>query len=374
VKNFKEEYHMSTVQEERAGIQSSDAGPARNLLSVVVPAYNEARVLPELHRRLRQVLDSLPIDSEIIYVNDGSIDDTISVIQKIREEDARVSILDLSRNFGKEIALTAGIDHAQGDAVVVIDADLQDPPELIPEFIKHWKQGYDVVYATRIAREGETAVKKATARAFYRLMQKVGRVRIPENTGDYRLLSRRSVNSLRQLREHHRFMKGLFAWIGYPQKSVPYQRDPRYAGKTKWNYWKLWNFAIEGITSFTTTPLKLATYLGLVTALGAFLYGSYFLLRTLLFGNPVPGYPSLLVTMLFIGGIQLVAIGIIGEYLGRMFNETKNRPLYFLKGYEPSASRRALEISSGPRQEKPPPEYEPRGFATETGRAQKKTG
>jgi len=289
-------------------------------------------------------------------VDDGSTDDTISVMQANRGEDARVIILDLSRNFGKEIALTAGIDHAQGDAVVLIDADLQDPPELIPDFITHWKEGYDVVYATRIAREGETVIKKATARAFYRLMQKVGRVRIPENTGDYRLLSRRSVDSLRQLREHHRFMKGLFAWIGYPQKSVPYQRDARYAGKTKWNYWKLWNFAIEGITSFTTTPLKLATYLGLVTALGAFLYGSYFLLRTLFLGNPVPGYPSLLVTMLFIGGIQLVAIGIIGEYLGRMFNETKNRPLYFLKGYEPSVSRRTSELSSRTQQKNTSPE------------------
>jgi glycosyltransferase involved in cell wall biosynthesis len=305
------------------------------------------------------VLELLPLDSEIIYVNDGSVDDSLSIMQGIREKDSRVSILDLSRNFGKEIALTAGLDYAQGDAVVVIDADLQDPPELMAEFVVHWKNGYDVVYATRIAREGETTIKKTTAHVFYRVMQKVGRVRIPENTGDYRLLSRRAVDSLRQLREHHRFMKGLFAWIGYPQKSVPYRRDPRYAGKTKWNYWKLWNFAIEGITSFTTTPLILATYLGLATAAGAFLYGSYFLIRTLILGNPVPGYPSLLVIVLFMGGIQLVAIGIIGEYLGRMFNETKNRPLYFLKGYEPSMSGRTPEICHGTQQKNARPEQKP---------------
>lgn len=313
------------------------------LLSVIIPAYNEEEGLPAFHQRLSGVLNSMHVDSEIVYVNDGSRDDTMAVLQAIREKDCRVAILDLSRNFGKEIAMTAGLDYAHGDAAVVIDADLQDPPELITQFLKQWQEGYDVVYAQRIAREGETATKKATARAFYRLMQKVGHIRIPENTGDYRLLSRRALESLKQLREQHRFMKGLFAWIGYPQRAVPYRRDPRYAGDTKWNYWKLWNFAIEGITSFTTTPLKLATYLGLCTALGSFLYGSYFLARTLLLGNPVPGYPSLLVIMLFLGGIQLVALGIIGEYLGRMFNETKNRPLYFLKGCQPSVSRRVPE-------------------------------
>jgi polyisoprenyl-phosphate glycosyltransferase len=316
----------------------------RILLSVVVPAYNEKEVLPVFHRRLSDVLDSMEVDIEIIYVNDGSTDNTISVLNTIREDDPRVAILDLSRNFGKEAAMTAGLDYAHGDAVVVIDADLQDPPELIPEFLKHWQKGYDVVYAQRIAREGETMMKRATARIFYRLMQKVGRVKIPEDTGDYRLLSRRAVESLKQLREQHRFMKGLFAWIGYPQKGVPYQRDPRYAGKTKWNYWRLWNFAIEGITSFTTTPLKLATYLGLFTATGAFVYGLYFIIKTLILGNPVPGYPSLLVIILFLGGVQLVALGIIGEYLGRMFNESKNRPLYFLKDYKPPSGKRKTSM------------------------------
>ena len=328
----------------------------KKLVSIVIPVFNEEGNLPVLYERLSAVLKMLATDYELLFVNDGSRDQSLALLKSYADRDAHIKIIDLSRNFGHQLAVTAGLDHCQGDCAVIIDADLQDPPELIPDFITHWKEGYDVVYATRIAREGETVIKKATARAFYRLMQKVGRVRIPENTGDYRLLSRRSVDSLRQLREHHRFMKGLFAWIGYPQKSVPYQRDARYAGKTKWNYWKLWNFAIEGITSFTTTPLKLATYLGLVTALGAFLYGSYFLLRTLFLGNPVPGYPSLLVTMLFIGGIQLVAIGIIGEYLGRMFNETKNRPLYFLKGYEPSVSRRTSELSSRTQQKNTSPE------------------
>lgn len=314
--------------------------PGHTLLSVVVPAYNEEEVLLEFHKRLSNVIDTMSIDAEIVYVNDGSNDNTLSVLQELREKDPRVAIVDLSRNFGKEIAMTAGLDHARGDAVVVIDADLQDPPELIPEFLKYWQEGYDVVYAQRIAREGETIIKKATAHAFYRIMQQVGRVRIPENTGDYRLLSRRALDSLKQLREQHRFMKGLFVWIGYPQKGVPYRRDPRHAGKTKWNYWRLWNFAIEGITSFTTTPLKLATYLGLSTATGAFLYGSYFFIRTLLLGNPVPGYSSLLVVMLFLGGIQLIGLGIIGEYVGRMFNESKQRPLYFLKGYEPPKFRK----------------------------------
>jgi glycosyltransferase involved in cell wall biosynthesis len=254
----------------------------------------------------------------------------------LQGNDPRITILDLSRNFGKEIALTAGLDYARGDAIVVIDADLQDPPQLIPELFAQLKEGYDVVYAKRIIREGETALKKFTARAFYYLMQKIGRVRIPENTGDFRILSRRAVDSLKQLRENNRFMKGLFTWIGYPQKEVLYRRDPRYAGKTKWNYWRLLNFAIDALTSFTTTPLKLSTYFGIITAIGSFIYSLIIISKTLLYGEAVKGYPSLMVVILFLGGIQLVAIGIIGEYLGRMFDESKNRPLYFLKGYEPS--------------------------------------
>ncbi|MFC0253655.1 glycosyltransferase family 2 protein [Massilia consociata] len=303
----------------------------RRSLSVVVPVYNEMEVLPEFHRRVCAVLATLDMNSQIIYVNDGSTDRTLEVIHELDARQAQVQLVDLSRNFGKEIALTAGLDHADSDAVIVIDADLQDPPELIPELVSHWLDGYDVVYAKRTQRDGEGVVKRATAFLFYRLMQKISRVAIPEDTGDFRLLSRRAVDAIKQLREQHRFMKGLFAWIGYPQKAVPYRRAGRFAGTTKWNYWKLWNFALEGITSFTGEPLKVATYAGLTSALVALTYGAYFAVRTLLYGNPVPGYPSLVVIILFLGGVQLLSIGIIGEYLARLFDESKKRPLYFLK-------------------------------------------
>lgn len=310
----------------------------RALLSIVVPVYNEEENVAEFYQRTMRVLDGLPFRSEIVYVNDGSTDNTSQVLYTLKRDDARVAIVDLSRNFGKEIALSAGLDYAGGDAVIVIDADLQDPPELIPELVKWWLQGYENVYAKRVARDGETIVKKATAQAFYRIIQKVSRVRIPEDTGDFRLLSRRAVDSLRQLRETHRFMKGLFAWIGYRSKAVPYRRDARFAGETKWNYWRLWNLALEGITSFTIAPLKMATYLGLLAALGAFCYGLFLIVRTMVYGNPVAGYPSLMVVVLFMGGIQLVAIGIIGEYLGRTFDEAKGRPLYIVNRYTPSVA------------------------------------
>lgn len=317
-----------------------DHGPGRTdaagLLSVVVPAFNEEEVLPEFHGRLSGVLSTMPFESEIVFVNDGSTDGTLEVMQALRAKDARIALVDLSRNFGKEIALSAGLEHAQGDAVVVIDADLQDPPEVIPELVRHWREGYDVVYAQREARAGEGAVKKMTAHAFYRVINLLTKVRIPEDTGDFRLLSRRAVDSLCELKEQHRFMKGLFAWIGYPQKAVKYKRAPRHAGKTKWNYWRLWNFALEGITSFSITPLKLASYLGLTTALIAFIFAVYVIYKTLVYGDPVRGYPSLIVIVLFLGGMQLMAIGVIGEYIGRIFNETKNRPLYFVNQYLPS--------------------------------------
>lgn len=310
----------------------------RFTLSVVVPAFNEAEGLGEFHRRLATVLDTLSAASEIVYVNDGSGDATLALMQRLRDSDARVTIIDLSRNFGKEIAMTAGLDHARGDAVIVIDADLQDPPELIPQLIAEWRNGYDVVYAKRTARDGESALKKATAAAFYRVIQRVSRVRIPEDTGDYRLLSRRAVAALGQLREQHRFMKGLFAWIGFPQKAVLYRRDPRFAGTGKFNYWRLWNFALEGITSFTIMPLKIATYVGVATSLAAFVAAAWIVYQTLVFGNSVAGYPSLMVAVLFFGGLQLLFIGIMGEYLGRLFNKSKRRPLYFLNAYEPAAS------------------------------------
>jgi len=316
-------------------IKPGQTATAGILLSVVVPAFNEQAVLQECHSRLSKVLDALGVPAEIVFVNDGSTDNTPEVLYQLREQDPRVAVVELSRNFGKEIALSAGLDHALGEAVVVIDADLQDPPELIPELIKQWHEGYDVVYATRVARDGETYLKKATAGAFYRLIQQVSRVKIPADTGDFRLLSRRAVDALKQLREQHRFMKGLFSWIGYPQKSVPYRRDPRFAGETKWNYWRLWNLALEGITSFTIAPLKLASYIGVLTSLAAFIYAVRVIYKTLVYGDPVQGYPSLMVVVLFLGGIQLLTLGVIGEYLGRMFDETKGRPLYFTKAYHP---------------------------------------
>lgn len=305
-------------------------------LSVVVPAYNEQEVLPEFHRRLSAVLDALDGRSEIVYVNDGSRDTTIQVMHRLRAADPRVTIIDLSRNFGKETALTAGLDHARGAATVVIDADLQDPPELIHDMIRHWQEGFDVVYARRTVREGESWFKKATAKLFYRVMRKVSRVDVPEDTGDFRLLSRRALDALLQLRERHRYMKGLFAWIGYPSKALLYKRDPRFAGVTKWNYFKLWSLALEGFTSFTTAPLKVATYVGAAVAFAAFLFALFIVYKTIFYGDPVAGYPSLMVAVLFIGGIQLIALGIIGEYLGRMFMETKLRPLYLVKEYHPA--------------------------------------
>lgn len=316
------------------------------LLSVIVPAYNEHEVLPEFHRRLAAVLAPLPLRSEIIYVNDGSTDSTLEVIRELRADWPNVTVVDLSRNFGKEAAMTAGFDLARGDAVVVIDADLQDPPELIPRMVEKWQAGFDMVYAQRTVRDGESRIKKSTSYLFYRLIQRVTRVRIPKDTGDYRLLSRRAVTALNSLREQHRFMKGLFAFIGFPQTAIPYRRDPRFAGETKFNYWRLWNFAIEGFTSFTIAPLKVATYLGIFTSLVAFLYGMYVVYKTLMHGVSVAGYPSLMVVMSFLGGAQLAFIGVLGEYVGRMFNETKHRPLYFVNAYEPSDSTAPFDMAS----------------------------
>lgn len=307
---------------------------AVGIISVVAPAYNEDEVLPEFHKRLTTVFGNLDWQLEIVYVNDGSRDRTLNILNQLREEDSRVTIINLSRNFGKEIAMTAGIDNACGEAVVVIDTDLQDPPELIREMIQQWLKGYDVVYAQRISRDGETWLKKATASVFYRVIRRISGIEIPKDTGDYRLMSRRAVEALKKLREQHRFMKGLFAWIGFPQKSLPYQRDPRFAGETKWNYFKLLNFAIEGITSFTIAPLKVSSYLGIAIAIMAFIYATVVIFKTLVFGEPVAGYPSLMVIVLMLGGLQLAALGIIGEYLGRMFNEVKQRPLYLIQGLD----------------------------------------
>lgn len=305
-------------------------------LTVVVPAYNESEGLREFHKRVTAVLDGMPgLDSAVLYIDDGSRDDTYAIMCDLRASDPRVATLRLARNFGKELALTAGLDHVSGGAAVVIDADLQDPPELIPTFVQHWREGCDVVYGTRASRAGETGFKKMTASGFYRVMEKLSSTPIPRDTGDFRLLSRRVLDALGQVRERQRFMKGLFTWVGYRQLSVVYHRDPRHAGETKWNYWKLWNFAIDGITSFSGAPLKLATYVGLVTSIVAFAFAIWVLGKALVFGDPVRGYPSLMVVVLFLGGVQLMALGVIGEYLGRLYVEAKQRPLYLVDEYRP---------------------------------------
>ncbi len=307
------------------------------VISIVVPVYNEEEGLDELHARVSRVMDGIAEPWELVLVNDGSHDATLAAMDRLRARDSRVAVINLSRNFGKEIATSAGLDHARGEAVVILDADLQDPPEVIPELIAAWRQGFDTVYARRRRRDGETWFKRTTARLFYKVIGRVSRVDIPPDTGDFRLISRRVVTALAQLREQHRFMKGLFAWVGYPSCAVLYDRAPRFAGQTKWNYWRLWNFALEGITSFTIVPLKIATYLGLLVGAVTALYLVVVVISTLLYGNSVAGYPSLLAVILFLGGVQLMTLGIIGEYLGRIFNEVKQRPLYFVERHEPSA-------------------------------------
>lgn len=267
----------------------------------------------------------------MIFVNDGSSDKTQETMDRIATIDQRVATITLSRNFGKEAAMTAGLDMAEGDAVAIFDVDLQDPPELLLQFVDKWEAGYDVVYAQRARRDGETWLKKATAAAFYRIMSRLSRVTIPPDTGDCRLMSRRVIQSLKQLREHHRFMKGLFAWVGYPSTAVVYRRHPRAAGSTKFNYWKLWNFALEGITSFTIAPLKVAMYVGLLVATCAFTLGTWTILKTLIWGEAVQGYPTLMTAILFLGGLQLFFTGVLGEYIGRIFGEAKNRPLYIVE-------------------------------------------
>ncbi|WP_449427485.1 glycosyltransferase family 2 protein [Rhodanobacter umsongensis] len=300
-------------------------------LTIVVPAYNESAVLALFHQRLHKVLETLPLETSVLYVDDGSRDATWSIIESLVAADPRTGALKLSRNFGKEAALTAGLDAVTADAAVVIDADLQDPPELIPALVEQWQAGYDVVYATRSARQGESGFKRFTAAAFYRSMERLSDTAIPRDTGDFRLLSRRALDALGQLRERQRFMKGLFSWIGYRQTAVEYLRDPRLAGETKWNYWRLGQLAIEGITSFSTAPLRLATWVGLASAGLAFVYGTWVLIHALLYGDQVRGYPTLMLVILFLGGVQLLALGVIGEYLGRNYAESKRRPLYFIE-------------------------------------------
>ncbi len=314
----------------------SKESDAKDLLSIVAPAYNEEAGLDKFYSRLIGAVKDIDINLEIIYVNDGSQDSTLEIMSKQHEKDSRITIIDLSRNFGKEIALTAGLDHASGDAVVVIDTDLQDPPELISQLVEKWNQGFDVVNAKRTKRNGESAFKKITSYIYYRFLYQMSDIKIPKDTGDFRLLSRNALDALLELREKHRYMKGLFAWVGYSQTEITYERDQRYAGETKWNFLGLVDLAFEGLTSFSVLPLRLASLLGFVTAFLGLAFAVIIIIKKIMFGDPVAGYPSIVVLITFIGGIQLLALGIIGEYLGRVFNETKNRPLYLIKDIKPS--------------------------------------
>ncbi len=316
-------------------------------LSIIIPVYNEEAVLPEFQKRITSVMATLGLSYELLYVNDGSVDTTLELLRELKTADPQVCYINLSRNFGKEAAVTAGIDHAMGSAVIIIDADLQDPPELISELVAPWKEeSIDVVYARRKSRAGESWVKKTTAAFFYRFMGKIGPVALPRDTGDFRLMSRRSIEALKTLREQHRFMKGLFAWVGFPQREVLYDRDERFAGETKWNYFKLWNFSLDGITGFTTAPLKLATYLGFAIAVFSGVFGLKIIFETLVNGVDVPGYPSVMVVVLFLGGTQLMFMGILGEYVGRIFNESKNRPLYLIQDFEKTCPLKDDEIEA----------------------------
>lgn len=309
-------------------------------LTVVVAAFNEAEALPALHPRIAAVLDGLVgegIEGHVLYIDDGSRDRTWAVLDDIAAADPRVSLLRLSRNFGKEAALTAGLDQVLEGAAIILDADGQDPPELIPQFVAKWREGYDDVHGTRTARDGEGWFKRATAHGFYRVMQRLSKTPIPTDTGDFRLLSPRSLAALRELRERHRFMKGLFGWVGFRQEAIPYHREARVAGRSKFNAWRLWNFALEGVTSFSTAPLRVATYLGVLTAVLAFVYASWIVIKAMFWGDPVAGWPTMMTVILLLGGVQLMALGVIGEYLGRLYEESKQRPLYLVDRWRPAA-------------------------------------
>ena len=303
-------------------------------ITIIVPAYNEEESLPFLYDRLEKLMNSIDnYEFEILFVNDGSKDNTLNLIKEYREKDNRISYVDFSRNFGKETAMIAGLDYATGDAVIFMDADLQDPPELIPEMIKYWEEGYDDVYAQRKSRAGESFLKKFTSKMYYRVLQMLTSVPIQKDTGDFRLLDRRCVNALKKLRETDRNSKSMFSWIGYKKKAVMYDRDARVAGKTKWNYKKLVNLAIDGITSFTTSPLRISTYIAIPTFLALFIYFIYVIVKCIRLDVAVQAYQAIILLVLFFSGVQILLFGIIGEYLGRIFNASKNRPLYLVNEY-----------------------------------------
>jgi glycosyltransferase involved in cell wall biosynthesis len=306
----------------------------KKLISILIPAYNEQEVLAMLYERLDKLThDISDYNFEFMFVNDGSRDNTLEIIKRYAENDERISYINLSRNFGKETAMIAGFDYVKGDAMVIIDADLQDPPELITQMIRFWEEGYDDVFARRRSRAGESFIKKQTSRWYYKLLQSSTRIPIQIDTGDFRLLDRRCIEALRAFRESERYTKGMFSWIGYKKKELLYDRDPRAAGETKWNYAKLVNLAVDGITSFTTAPLRISTMLGLAVSLFAFIYILYLVVRPLFGVSTGGGYSSLMAVVLFLGGVQLLSLGVIGEYIGRIFNETKQRPLYLIEDY-----------------------------------------
>lgn len=300
-------------------------------LSLLVPMYNEEEVVAEFFGEVVPILEKLPLTWEIVCVNDGSRDRTLELLLEWNARESRIKVINLSRNFGKECAMTAALDYATGDAVIPIDADLQDPPELIPKMVELWKQGFDVVNAVRSSRDSDTLMKRITAKWFYRIINNISNVEISPDTGDFRLLSRRACDVLRSMRESRRFMKGLFSWVGFNTTFIYYERKQRVAGTTKWNYWKLMNFAIEGITSFSTVPLRIATYIGLMAAAISLSYALFLVADTLIFGNTVQGYASLMTAVIFFGSVQLIFIGVLGEYVGRIYDEVKRRPVYIVE-------------------------------------------
>jgi polyisoprenyl-phosphate glycosyltransferase len=304
--------------------------PRNPELSIVVPVYNEARNLPLLIERLGPVLDACVASWEVILVDDGSRDETRAVVRELNAADTRIRMLSFSRNFGKEVAIAAGVDHAAGAGVVIMDADLQHPPEVIPAFVAKWREGFAMVYGERLDRDGETALKRGFARAFYRLFAQFGETELHPGAGDFRLMDRKAVDAFRSLGERARFSKGLYAWVGFLSVGVPFIVADRIHGETSFSFRKLFSFAFDGFSSFSTVPLKIATWLGVVIAMISTLTAIYFALRTLFFGTDLPGFPSLIVSIMFFSGIQLVSLGMIGEYIGRIFAEVKHRPLYLI--------------------------------------------
>lgn len=303
-------------------------------ISILIPCYNEEKSLPLLYPELVKLMDSNPsYEWELMFVNDGSKDQTLGLLRQLRQQDNRVNYVDLSRNFGKETAMLAGFDHVTGDCMVIIDADLQHPPTLIPEMIKWWEQGYDDVYAKRKSRGKESWLRKQLSLTFYKILQRSSRFDVLQNVGDFRLLDRRCINALKRMRESERYTKGMFCWIGFNKKEVEFDRGDRVAGHSSWGYKQLFSLAIDGITSFTSAPLRISTFVGFVVSMLAFIYMIYVFIKALIWGDPVQGYPSMVILILFLGGIQLLSLGIIGEYIGRIYNETKNRPDYIVREF-----------------------------------------